>query len=155
LSGSLYIKSSGSSYSSMPSQAPSFYASSILSSLNGDTTSRRHYAARRSRAATAAAKKKPEELDRIEELRTQLRSYSDEYYNKGTSPVSDSEYDALFRELQDLEEKFPEYATSDSPTQTVGAPISKEVSALSFYYNVHSDVHLGESEAQKPYAVAY
>jgi len=120
-----------------------------------NTTSRRHYAARRSRAATAAAKNKPEELDRIEELRTLLRSYSDEYYNIGTSPVSDSEYDALFRELQDLEEKFPEYTTSDSPTQTVGAPISKEVCAFIILYLANIIIHLGESEAQKPYAVAY
>ncbi len=44
------------------------------------------------------------------------------YYQENAPVVSDAEYDALFRRLKDVELRFPELITSDSPTQTVGAP---------------------------------
>lgn len=39
------------------------------------------------------------------------------------SLVSDEVYDALFNELCDLEEVYPQFASPDSPTQTVGSPV--------------------------------
>ena len=58
---------------------------------------------------------------RIDDLRQQLRKHSHLYYVLDEPEVSDSEYDRLFRELQQLEQKNPELVTHDSPTQRVGA----------------------------------
>ncbi len=57
---------------------------------------------------------------RIEELRTLVRHHEYRYYVLDSPEVSDAEYDALFRELQDLEAAHPELITPDSPTQRVG-----------------------------------
>lgn len=45
------------------------------------------------------------------------------YYGDGNSAVSDAEYDADFRRLEELEREFPELAGQDSPTQQVGAAL--------------------------------
>lgn len=57
---------------------------------------------------------------RIEELKSLIEKYNYEYYVKDNPSVSDAEYDRLMRELIELEEKYPEYLTWDSPTQRVG-----------------------------------
>ncbi|WP_394356530.1 NAD-dependent DNA ligase LigA [Spiractinospora alimapuensis] len=54
-----------------------------------------------------------------------LDDYSYRYY-LGSPIVSDAEYDAMMRELQDLESRYPDLQTPDSPTQKVGAPISTD-----------------------------
>ena len=54
------------------------------------------------------------------ELREQIRRHNHLYYALGEPKISDSEYDTLFKELQDLEEQHPGLVTSDSPTQRVG-----------------------------------
>lgn len=59
--------------------------------------------------------------NRIEELKNLLNKYSHLYYVEESPAISDFEYDQLFAELKELEEKFPQYATPDSPTQRVGA----------------------------------
>jgi DNA ligase (NAD+) len=56
---------------------------------------------------------------RHRELCAQIEDASDRYYRDGTSPLADAEYDAMLRELQLLEEQFPELITPDSPTQRV------------------------------------
>ena len=66
------------------------------------------------------------EIERIKELRTLLKRYSYEYYTLDRPTVPDSEYDQLFRELQDLEEKHPEMYDPDSVTQRVGFEILSE-----------------------------
>jgi DNA ligase (NAD+) len=58
---------------------------------------------------------------RIEELRRLLRYHNDRYYREDAPEISDVEYDALFRELQALEESHPEFFDPDSPTLRVGA----------------------------------
>jgi len=58
---------------------------------------------------------------RIEELRAQIRYHNYRYYVLDSPVISDHEYDLLFRELQELEAKYPELITPDSPTQRVGA----------------------------------
>lgn len=60
---------------------------------------------------------------RVAELRDEIRKHDLLYYNKGVSEISDADYDALFRELKELEAAHPELATADSPTQRVGAPL--------------------------------
>ncbi|MGZ5091607.1 MAG: NAD-dependent DNA ligase LigA [Burkholderiales bacterium] len=57
---------------------------------------------------------------RITTLREQIERHNYQYHALDAPLVSDAEYDALFRELQELEEKFPELVTPDSPTQRIG-----------------------------------
>jgi DNA ligase (NAD+) len=59
--------------------------------------------------------------DRIEELRRILRYHNDRYYREDAPEISDAEYDALFRELQELENAHPELFDADSPTRRIGA----------------------------------
>jgi DNA ligase (NAD+) len=58
----------------------------------------------------------------IELLRETLRHHNYLYYVLDQPEITDSEYDSLFRRLQELEEEHPEIITADSPTQRVGAP---------------------------------
>jgi len=63
--------------------------------------------------------------DRIEELRELIRRHDHLYYVLDSPELSDAEYDVLFRELQELEDIFPDLRTPDSPTQRVGGePLS-------------------------------
>ena len=57
---------------------------------------------------------------RIQELRQLVQKASYEYYVLDAPTMPDSVYDQLYRELQDLEQQYPELITSDSPTQRVG-----------------------------------
>ncbi|MCH8010407.1 MAG: NAD-dependent DNA ligase LigA [Candidatus Marinimicrobia bacterium] len=59
---------------------------------------------------------------RLEELKLQIEDHNYRYYVLNEPSISDSEYDALFRELQNLESEHPEFIAPDSPTQRVGAP---------------------------------
>jgi DNA ligase (NAD+) len=57
---------------------------------------------------------------RIAELRRQISHHDRLYYEQAKPEISDREYDALYRELVDLERAHPEMISSDSPTQKVG-----------------------------------
>ncbi len=59
---------------------------------------------------------------RLDELREVIREHNYRYYVLDDPTVSDAEYDALLRELQEIEGAHPELITPDSPTQRVGAP---------------------------------
>jgi len=56
----------------------------------------------------------------IQQLREQLRRHEYLYYVVDQPEISDAEYDALMRRLQELESQHPELITPDSPTQRVG-----------------------------------
>ena len=56
----------------------------------------------------------------IENLREELRRHEHLYHVLDQPAVSDAEYDALMRDLQELEKRHPELVTADSPTQRVG-----------------------------------
>lgn len=60
---------------------------------------------------------------RVKELHDTLNKYSYEYYVMDQPSVPDSEYDRLLKELNEIEEKFPELRTPDSPTQRVGGAV--------------------------------
>ncbi|MGA7394835.1 MAG: NAD-dependent DNA ligase LigA [Terrimicrobiaceae bacterium] len=62
---------------------------------------------------------------RAEWLRSQIERHNRLYYEEARQEISDQEYDVLFRELRDLEEKYPDLATADSPTRRVGGKPSK------------------------------
>lgn len=57
---------------------------------------------------------------RWQELAEEVRGHQFRYYVKDAPVVSDAEFDTLLRELQDLEDTYPELRTPDSPTQLVG-----------------------------------
>ncbi len=58
---------------------------------------------------------------RVEELRAQINRHNYRYYVLDSPEISDAEYDALMRELKQLEQQYPQFLTPDSPTQRVGA----------------------------------
>lgn len=58
---------------------------------------------------------------RIKALRSEIEAHNYQYYVLDAPTVPDAGYDTLFRELQRLEAQHPEFLTSDSPTQRVGA----------------------------------
>ncbi len=57
---------------------------------------------------------------RIDELRDAIAYHARRYYLDDAPEISDYEYDAMFRELQELETAFPAYDSPDSPTKRVG-----------------------------------
>ncbi|HEY9287350.1 MAG TPA: NAD-dependent DNA ligase LigA [Candidatus Dormibacteraeota bacterium] len=61
---------------------------------------------------------------RVRELRDEINRANRQYFLEDNPEITDAEYDALFRELVDLETQYPELVTSDSPTQRVGGPPS-------------------------------
>ncbi|MDO8446910.1 MAG: NAD-dependent DNA ligase LigA [Deltaproteobacteria bacterium] len=65
-------------------------------------------------------------LKRIEFLREEITRHNYLYYILDSPEISDAEYDRYMRELEDLEKRFPELITPDSPTQRVGAPPLEE-----------------------------
>lgn len=67
-----------------------------------------------------ASQASPEQERRAAYLRDLLTRYNREYYELDEPSVPDAEYDRLFRELQQLEQDYPELWHPDSPTQKVG-----------------------------------
>ncbi len=62
--------------------------------------------------------------ERLRALREEITFHAHRYYVLDAPQISDGEYDRLFRELLDLETRFPELVTADSPSQRVGgAPL--------------------------------
>ena len=59
--------------------------------------------------------------DRIQQLRRELNYHLYRYHVLDAPVISDADYDALYRELLDLETEHPELVTPDSPTQRAGA----------------------------------
>ncbi len=65
------------------------------------------------------------EQTRANELVDLINKHRAAYYQSNTSLISDAEYDALMRELEKLEAKYPQLITGDSPTQSVGGEASQ------------------------------
>ena len=65
-----------------------------------------------------------EAQERVLELRRLIEYHNRMYYVLDQPEITDAEYDALFRELVELETEYPELVTPDSPTQRVGGPPS-------------------------------
>ncbi|MEK8090398.1 NAD-dependent DNA ligase LigA [Thermithiobacillus plumbiphilus] len=63
--------------------------------------------------------------DRVAALRAEINEHNHRYYVLDRPIISDAEFDRLLRELEALEQEYPELVTPDSPTQRVGAqPLS-------------------------------
>ncbi len=75
---------------------------------------------------------------RAEELRRLIEYHNYKYYVLNQPEIPDSEYDKLFRELVEIETKFPELITKDSPTQRVGGTVAKEFTELNHLFPMYS-----------------
>ncbi|MCH7409411.1 NAD-dependent DNA ligase LigA [Belliella sp. DSM 111904] len=75
---------------------------------------------------------------RIEELTKQINYHNHLYYQEDKSDISDFEFDKLLEELIELEQKFPEFLSEDSPTQRVGGSITKEFESAAHEYRMLS-----------------
>ncbi|TYQ02679.1 UNVERIFIED_ORG: DNA ligase (NAD+) [Gordonia westfalica J30] len=64
------------------------------------------------------------------ELAEEIREHQFRYYVKDSPVITDGEFDALLRRLQDLEDRHPELATPDSPTKLVGGGFSTAFSPV-------------------------
>src|SRR6266478_8062681 len=73
------------------------------------------------------AKDETQATKRVAELRREIEKHNRLYYEEAAPTISDREYDRLYAELVDLEKRFPDLVTPDSPTQQVG---SKPVQAF-------------------------
>ncbi len=67
---------------------------------------------------------------RINELREKIRYHEYQYYVLNEPEISDAEFDRMMRELEQLEQEYPELITSDSPTQRVGGEPLDEFSKV-------------------------
>lgn len=63
---------------------------------------------------------------RINELRETIRYHREKYYLDDAPEISDFEFDALMRDLEELEKEYPELVLPDSPTQVVGGAASEK-----------------------------
>lgn len=62
---------------------------------------------------------------RIHNLVKEIQKHDQLYYQKQQPQISDEQYDKLFHELKDLESRYPEFLSKDSPTQKVSGTITK------------------------------
>ncbi len=63
----------------------------------------------------------PELRQQLEQLRQQINYHNYRYYVLDDPQISDAEYDRLLRQLQELEQRYPQLISADSPSQRVGA----------------------------------
>jgi DNA ligase (NAD+) len=66
------------------------------------------------------------EKSRLEELKRQIQEHNHRYHVLDSPIISDAEYDHLVSELRQIETKYPEWITPDSPSQRVGGGISEK-----------------------------
>lgn len=92
--------------------------------------------------------------DRISELSKLIDHYNYEYYMNDRSEVSDFEFDALLRELVDLERQYPELAQPNSPSKRVGGEVNKTFKQVTHRFpmlslgNTYSIEEIEEFEAR-------
>ena len=67
-----------------------------------------------------------EAKSKIEKLRNELHRHNNNYYVLNSPEISDKEFDVMMKELEKLEEEFPEFFDPLSPTQRVGSDLSKD-----------------------------
>ena len=90
----------------------------------------------------------PQLLEHYENLKDQVRHHRRAYYVNDEPEISDAAFDALFRELEDLEALHPSIVTGDSPTQEVGGnAVFSPVEHLSQMYSLEDVFSVEELEA--------
>lgn len=76
--------------------------------------------------------------EKIESLRKSLETYNYEYHVLDAPTIKDVEYDALYKELVDLETKYPEFDDENSPTKKVGGIVSSNFEKVSHAVSMYS-----------------
>ncbi|MBJ8325917.1 NAD-dependent DNA ligase LigA [Streptococcus pacificus] len=76
--------------------------------------------------------------NQIKQLVDQLNHYAKEYYTNDSPSISDAEYDKLYRQLVDLEQKYPELVLPDSPTHRVGGVLLESFEKYEHRYPLFS-----------------
>ncbi len=87
---------------------------------------------------------------RAEKLRAEIRHHAWRYYALDAPEISDAAYDALVRELETIEEAYPDLVTADSPTQRIGAPPLEAFASVRHaqrMYSLDNAMDLGELDA--------
>ena len=74
----------------------------------------------------------------IEALRQELQQHNHSYYVLDSPIISDYDFDMKLKELQALEEKFPEFYDPTSPTLRVGGEVTKNFKTLKHMHRVYS-----------------
>ncbi|MGO3689498.1 DNA ligase (NAD(+)) LigA [Psychroflexus sp. S27] len=75
---------------------------------------------------------------KIEQLREELHKHNYLYYVQDQPELSDYEFDMKLKELQDLEEKHPEFYDANSPTLRVGGEVTKNFPTVVHDYRMYS-----------------
>jgi len=74
----------------------------------------------------------------IQDLRDELNQHNYSYYVLDTPTISDFEFDQKLKQLQELENQYPEHFAEDSPTQRVGGTITKTFTTVVHDYRMYS-----------------
>ncbi len=91
-----------------------------------------------------------QDIRRMEELIAKLDYHTHKYYVENSPEISDFEFDAMLRELQDIETQYPELASPNSPTKRVGSDLTSEFESAEHRFpmlslaNTYSSEELGE-----------
>lgn len=91
-----------------------------------------------------------DDIQRMRELEKTLEYHSHKYYVENAPEISDRDFDILLRELQDLEDRYPEEVDPNSPTKRVGSDLTAEFESVEHRYpmqslsNTYSSEELGE-----------
>ena len=91
---------------------------------------------------------------RVDELRKLIRFHEEQYYVHDAPKISDADFDALMRELRELESAHPELADPDSPTQRVGGRVAegfvtvRHMAPMLSLDNAYSEAELREFHAR-------
>ncbi len=72
--------------------------------------------------------------EKIDQLRVDLHRHNYNYYVLNAPEIPDKEFDEMMRELQDLEQAYPEYADENSPTMRVGSDLNKDFMQVAHKY---------------------
>lgn len=72
--------------------------------------------------------------EKIDRLRADLHRHNYNYYVLNAPEISDKEFDDMMRELQNLEQAYPEYADENSPTMRVGSDLNKDFMQVAHKY---------------------
>lgn len=100
----------------------------------------------------------PSPESRIRQLRGELAHHNRLYYTDATPEISDADYDKLFRELEELEAKHPEFEDANSPTKRVGgAPIDgfRQVAHLVPMLSIDDVFELKDAEVPEAELIAF
>ena len=76
--------------------------------------------------------------EKIKQLTRELQQHNYNYYVLDNPTISDFDFDMKLKELQDLEQKFPEFADFNSPTQRVGGQVTKDFPTVTHKFRMYS-----------------